>query len=98
MIMVNYCYFDSIAQYPGVLRNVQGQDWPLWKIFESIAQCLNVLRNVCVYYAMSGVKVYLYEINPKATMPMCSEQNVLKNVQPVLKMEMKMKMENLYKT
>ncbi len=74
---------------------------PCEKEFESIAQCLNVLRNVRVYYAMSGVKVDPYEINPNATMldedkfwTICSEQNVLNNFQPVLKMKMK----NLYKT
>ncbi len=80
---------------------------PCEKKFESIAQCLNVLCNVRVYYAMSRVKVDLYEVNPNATMldkdkfwTMCSEQNVLNNFQPVLKMKMKkkMKMKNLYKT
>ena len=38
---------------------------PCEKKFESIAPRLNVLRNVQVYYAMSRVKVDLYEINPK---------------------------------
>ncbi len=28
-IMTNYCYFESIAQCLGLLRNVHGQDWPL---------------------------------------------------------------------
>ncbi len=72
------------------------------KKIESIAQCLNVLRNVRVYYAMSGVKVDLYEINPNATMldkdkfwTMCSEQNVMNKIQSVLKMKMKVKMKNL---
>ncbi len=51
--MVNNCYFDSIAQYIGVLRNLQVYcAMPKVKIdpceinSDSIAQCPGVLRNV----------------------------------------------------
>ena len=51
---------------------------PCENFFESIAQCLNVLRNVRMYYAMSGVKVDPNEINPIATM--LDKEKVLNNV------------------
>ncbi len=35
-------------------------------IFDSIAQCMGVLRNVQVYCAMSKFKIDPYEINQKA--------------------------------
>ncbi len=68
IITVNDCYFDSIVQCPGVVRNVQVycaivkvKIDPHKRNFDSIAQCLNVLRNVRVYFAMSEVKVDPYK-------------------------------------
>ena len=73
MIMMNYCYFQSIVQCIGVLRNVyvycamSKVNIDPYKInFDSIAQLINVLRNVQVYCAMSEVKGDPYEMNPNA--------------------------------
>ena len=69
--MMNDCYFESIAQCTGVLRNVQvycamsmvNIDRPKINV-DGIAQHLNVLRNVQVYCAMSEVKGDPCEMKP----------------------------------
>ena len=45
----------------------RGKDWPLLNQFCRFAQCLNMLRNVWVYCAMSELNVNTYEMNPNAT-------------------------------
>ncbi len=61
IIMMNDCYSESIAQSQwDVDVNVFDVN------FDSIAQCLNVLRNVQVYSVMSGVKSDTFEMNPNA--------------------------------
>ena len=70
IIMMNDCYFESIAQYMGVLRNVLVY-CSMYKVkidpskiyFDSIVQLLNVLRNVQVYCAMSEIKGGPYKIS-----------------------------------
>ena len=69
VILLNDCYFDSIAQCMGVLLNVpvycamsKVKIDPYEINSESIAQCLNVLHNVDVYCAMFRVKDDPYEL------------------------------------
>ncbi len=74
VIIVNDCYFDSIAQCSRVLHNIQVycamyevKFHPYVINFGSIVQCLNMLRNVPVYCAMSEIKVDPMKWPPHAT-------------------------------
>ncbi len=67
--MVNDCYFDSILQCMGVLRNVpvycamsKVMVDPYEISSDSIVQCLSALRNIHVYCAMFKVKGDPYEL------------------------------------